>query len=149
MTPEETQEIFAIGNANYQNIANSIWLCILQGIYSLAFAIGLCIYLDKQHKAQVLAKKITIWMHVITAVMVTLFFSSYLLQNFIILKDELIVSLPSGLMSQVAVSYSGLDLAGERIQNWTSSIINLIGDGTIAWRAWALWTTYDTSLVDK
>ncbi|KAE9384181.1 hypothetical protein BT96DRAFT_929428 [Gymnopus androsaceus JB14] len=63
-----------------------------------------------------------------------------LLVDIILLQYEVILPLPEGSTAETTANSQPLLEVGAQISSWASSLIFLIGDLIIIWRAWVVWT---------
>ncbi|KAF9070247.1 hypothetical protein BDP27DRAFT_1420129 [Rhodocollybia butyracea] len=140
MDLQEAQEIAFVGLALFQNCVRTILFCAFYGIYCLLFITGL--YISSWKRITGWSKNTMLCLLVATFLIVTLYSSANLAINMVFLQDEVISPAPEGATVgqavQEAVSQPLLEV-GAQISNWTSSLIILIGDIIIIWRAWAVW----------
>ncbi|KAE9388733.1 hypothetical protein BT96DRAFT_980921 [Gymnopus androsaceus JB14] len=137
MTPEESEEIVAVGTALFQNISASIIFGSgLFGIYILAFIISMHIILRKRndgwaHKALI---AVLLAVFAMTGTLCTCAIAS----NLILVKFTLVVSLLGGLQAQEMAANLKVIIIFI-LADWSTNFIFLIADIAIVWRAWALW----------
>ncbi|KAF9070252.1 hypothetical protein BDP27DRAFT_1324068 [Rhodocollybia butyracea] len=139
MASQEAQaleELVLLGQALFQNFTRTILFCTFYGIYCLLFITA--VYISSWKKFTGWSKNTMLCLLIATSISVTLFMTANVALNMIFLRDETIVPVPAGKEAQAAASQPFLEV-GAQISNWTSTLIFLIGDIIIIWRAWAVW----------
>ncbi|KAE9410654.1 hypothetical protein BT96DRAFT_969021 [Gymnopus androsaceus JB14] len=138
MSAQEAQEIAYLGLALFQNFARAILSCTFLGIYCLLFAIGLYISFHKRFTGW--AKKILLCLLIATFILTVLYVMGNLLVDMLLLQYEVILPLPEGFTAEMTAISQPLLEVGAQISSWASSLIYLIGDLIVIWRAWVVWT---------
>ncbi|KAF9069394.1 hypothetical protein BDP27DRAFT_1421033 [Rhodocollybia butyracea] len=139
MTPEEVIELSDIGLDLFQNFVEIIIALIIFGIYCLAWCISLSIYWQNS-TSTTSAKKAMICALLGTFVLMLLFLGSQAIVIPVLVKYELVVTLPGGIMEQIgAANAETHSSVYDPIHDWVINIIAFIADTVIVWRAWAMW----------
>ncbi|KAE9390655.1 hypothetical protein BT96DRAFT_1024444 [Gymnopus androsaceus JB14] len=137
MTPEESEQLAALGAVCYMNISAQIFTIGLLGVYILAFIISMHTIMQKANNGW--AHKAFIALLLAEFVLVILYTGTGIAVNFFFVETALVVSLPAGLIAQ-EVAASLETNAMTILQEWSGNFILLIADMAFVWRAWALWT---------
>ncbi|KAF9065750.1 hypothetical protein BDP27DRAFT_1450050 [Rhodocollybia butyracea] len=138
MTPEEVEEVTHIGQVLWGNTAQTILQSVLYGIYCSGVALSICLY--SSNKCASRAKNASTFFLVGTFVLMILYIVSQSAAILTLIKYGLVVSLPGGIMSQAAAAdLQPLLRLSQLITIWSRSIVSLIADAVIAWRASGVW----------
>ncbi|KAF9045867.1 hypothetical protein BDP27DRAFT_1409143, partial [Rhodocollybia butyracea] len=139
MTPEEVAEVSSSGLSFSINMASSILLSTLFGIYSLACFISLYIYFKTKSNVGS-AKKAMIYVFLGDLSLMLIYFVLSVAATLELVKYGLVVSLPGGITEQIVAADLGSQIrVYDNICVWLSNAIPLIADTVIVWRAWAVW----------
>ncbi|KAE9395754.1 hypothetical protein BT96DRAFT_977836 [Gymnopus androsaceus JB14] len=136
MTLDESQEIVFAGAIFFENISEMIFLCALNGVYTLAFAIS--IYILLQRKSKSLPHKALTVLILAGFAMSIIYSWSTIAYNLLLAKFGLVVSLPGGILVQDNAG-NLKSLTAVILEDWAGILIFLIADTVILWRAWAVW----------
>ncbi|KAF9048180.1 hypothetical protein BDP27DRAFT_1434247 [Rhodocollybia butyracea] len=139
MTPEEVAALSSAGLALSIDVAANILSSILFGIGSLACCLSLYIYFKTQGNARN-AKKAMICVLFGDFVLMLILVVSSVAPMSEVVKYSFVVTLPGGILEQIAAANSQSQIiAYNNIFGWSSNAIQCVADAVIVWRAWAVW----------
>ncbi|KAF9073668.1 hypothetical protein BDP27DRAFT_1417133 [Rhodocollybia butyracea] len=140
MTPEEVEELSSAGLGFFINVASSIFLFTLLGIYSLAYCISLYIYFKTEGSIGN-AKKAMICVLLVNFILMLIYLVISVSETLEFVKYGSVVTLPGGIVEQiVAVKAKSQATVYKNVCAWSSNVTQLvIADTVIVWRAWAVW----------
>ncbi|KAF9069391.1 hypothetical protein BDP27DRAFT_1520147 [Rhodocollybia butyracea] len=138
MTPEEVLELSYIGFVFCENFVRTIIAFVLFGIYCLAWCIIFFIYWRNSTASD--AKETMICVLFGTFVLMLLFLGSQVAPVPGLIKYDIIMTLPGGIMEQIVVAKAESHITiYDPIHDWLFNIIVITTDTVIMWRAWAMW----------
>ncbi|KAF8827432.1 hypothetical protein HHX47_DHR4000068 [Lentinula edodes] len=139
MTPEETALLASIGVTEYWNIAQLALICSMYGFYLLLAFIALALLL----KSGIPSSRPHQYLLGLTILILGLNTWAYIISVAIELVRTKYVFTPlsngAGLRAQADVANANA-LPWSRMSIWASNLNLLVGDATVIWRAWAIYT---------
>ncbi|KAJ3873588.1 hypothetical protein F5051DRAFT_418792 [Lentinula edodes] len=139
MTPEETALLASIGVTEYWNIAQLALICSMYGFYLLLAFIALALLL----KSGIPSSRPHQYLLGLTILILGLNTWAYIISVAIELVRTKYVFTPlsngAGLRAQADVA-NAKALPWSRMSIWASNLNLLVGDATVIWRAWAIYT---------
>ncbi|KAJ3718179.1 hypothetical protein C8R42DRAFT_644049 [Lentinula raphanica] len=137
MTPQESSLLASIGTTLYWNIAQLSLICTMYGFY-LLLAFTALVLLLKPGLPQTRPRQFLLGLTVLILAINTW---AYIISVGVELVriQYVFVTLPAGLRAQVVVANAKAE-PWSRLSIWASNLNLLIGDATVIWRAWAIYT---------